>query len=91
MKTKRKIVGYEITKTESGSERASEVYELTEAERATTKEMARLKRIAEKGREADKKSTEILATCSHRVVLDTPGWMYDFRNCVICGKGLGLI
>jgi hypothetical protein len=29
--------------------------------------------------------------CTHRVVKDTPGWLYDFRSCFVCGKGLGAI
>ena len=29
--------------------------------------------------------------CPHNVVEDTPGWMYDFRACAICGTGLGVV
>ena len=29
--------------------------------------------------------------CPHTIVKDTPGWMYDFRSCFICGKGLGTV
>ena len=29
--------------------------------------------------------------CSHNIVHDEAGFMYDFRTCAICGKGLGLI
>jgi hypothetical protein len=29
--------------------------------------------------------------CPHTIVVDEEGWMYDFRSCAICGKGLGLI
>ena len=30
--------------------------------------------------------------CPHTIVRDTIGcWMYDFRECAICGKGLGVV
>jgi hypothetical protein len=29
--------------------------------------------------------------CDHRIIVDEPRWMYDFRSCYICGKGLGCI
>jgi hypothetical protein len=29
--------------------------------------------------------------CDHKVVEDSYGWMYDFRSCAICGKGLGTV
>lgn len=29
--------------------------------------------------------------CPHTLVTDKPGWLYDVRTCVTCGKGLGLI
>lgn len=29
--------------------------------------------------------------CPHTIVKDTPSWMYDLRECVTCGQGLGLI
>ncbi len=31
----------------------------------------------------------ILGNCPHTIIKDEPGYMYDFRNCVTCGKGLG--
>ena len=29
--------------------------------------------------------------CQHTIVKDELGWMYDFRSCAICGKGLGTV
>ena len=29
--------------------------------------------------------------CNHSVIRDEPGFMYDFRYCAICGKGLGTV
>lgn len=29
--------------------------------------------------------------CDHSVIKDTPGWLYDFRSCAICGTGLGAV
>jgi hypothetical protein len=29
--------------------------------------------------------------CSHSVVEDEKGWLYDFRSCAICGAGLGTV
>jgi hypothetical protein len=29
--------------------------------------------------------------CSHNIVRDKPGWLYDYRYCVTCGQGLGAI
>lgn len=29
--------------------------------------------------------------CSHNVVKDTAGWLYDTRVCATCGEGLGTI
>jgi hypothetical protein len=32
-----------------------------------------------------------LGKCPHNIVFDTLGYMYDFRECFICGKGLGTV
>lgn len=29
--------------------------------------------------------------CDHTIVVDEPGWMYDYRSCYICGHGLGAV
>lgn len=29
--------------------------------------------------------------CKHKIIQDEERWMYDFRSCAICGKGLGVI
>ena len=29
--------------------------------------------------------------CPHKYVQDEWGWPYDYRECYVCGKGLGLI
>lgn len=29
--------------------------------------------------------------CPHNIVYDVAGWMYDYRRCGTCGKGLGAI
>jgi hypothetical protein len=29
--------------------------------------------------------------CTHTVVMDERGWLYDYRVCATCGKGLGLL
>lgn len=30
-------------------------------------------------------------TCDHSFIIDTDGWLYDLRECAICGCGLGLV
>jgi hypothetical protein len=30
-------------------------------------------------------------SCTHSIVKDEPGYLYDIRTCVICGQGLGAI
>ena len=32
-----------------------------------------------------------LGRCPHTIVRDEAGWMYDYRWCVTCGKGLGTV
>ena len=29
--------------------------------------------------------------CDHSIVYDTPTWMFDFRTCGVCGRGLGTV
>ncbi len=29
--------------------------------------------------------------CNHNLIQDTAAWLYDYRDCAICGKGLGAI
>ena len=29
--------------------------------------------------------------CDHIFCVDTHSWLYDFRDCYICGKGLGTV
>lgn len=29
--------------------------------------------------------------CSHSLVVDTPGYAYDSRDCAVCGKSLGVV
>ncbi len=29
--------------------------------------------------------------CPCNIVLDEPGWLYDYRSCATCGRGLGAI
>lgn len=29
--------------------------------------------------------------CPHNIIVDEPGYVYDFRKCAVCGKGLGAI
>lgn len=29
--------------------------------------------------------------CPHTIVQDTYGWPYDYRDCAICGIGLGTV
>ena len=29
--------------------------------------------------------------CPHTIIVDEGGYMYDFRKCAVCGKGLGAI
>lgn len=29
--------------------------------------------------------------CDHTLIKDEAGWMYDYRSCAVCGKGLGAI
>lgn len=33
----------------------------------------------------------LLGQCPHTIVEDTKGWLYDFRSCAICKKGLGML
>jgi len=46
---------------------------------ATPEEIANAKLLHERG------------ACPHSIVNDEKGWMYDYRYCVTCGKGLGVI
>lgn len=39
--------------------------------------------------EAEKLHSE--GKCQHRVVWDEPAWLYDYRACYTCGKGMGAI
>lgn len=54
--------------------------------------------ISSKIRKATKKEIEDAlkiynetGKCDHSLVYDTGGWMYDFRNCYICGISLGTV
>ena len=29
--------------------------------------------------------------CDHSFMIDESAWMYDFRHCAICGRGLGAV
>lgn len=29
--------------------------------------------------------------CDHSFIVDTCNWLYDFRTCAVCGKGLGTV
>lgn len=29
--------------------------------------------------------------CGHEYVWDEPGYLYNFRECAVCGKGMGAI
>lgn len=29
--------------------------------------------------------------CSHKIIRDEKGWMYDYRICAICEEGLGTV
>lgn len=29
--------------------------------------------------------------CPHNIVVDTELWLYDYRQCYTCGKGLGTV
>ena len=29
--------------------------------------------------------------CDHSLIYDEKGWLYDFRMCAVCGKGLGTV
>ena len=46
---------------------------------ATEEDILRDKQLHEQGK------------CPHNVVVDTLSWMYDFRSCYTCGKGLGTV
>ncbi len=53
--------------------------------------------LASTVREANDEDIELakhlhsLGKCPHNVVLDEEGWLYDFRSCYTCGKGLGTV
>jgi len=46
---------------------------------ATAEEIVAAQRLYEKGK------------CHHNIIQDKQGWMYDFRSCFTCGKGLGIV
>lgn len=52
---------------------------------------SRLEDITECELEKAQKDFESSRECDHSLVKDEPGWLYDFRSCAICGKGLGAI
>ena len=37
------------------------------------------------------KRLHLKGECPHTIVRDTQAYMYDFRTCAICGKGLGTV
>ena len=39
----------------------------------------------------DARRLHMQGECPHNIVHDEKGWMYDYRSCVTCGKGLGAI
>ena len=45
----------------------------------TDKDIRRAERLHKQGK------------CPHNVVVDEVSWMYDFRECFTCGKGLGVV
>ncbi len=46
---------------------------------ATRKDIKLAKNLYKKGK------------CPHNIIVDEKGYMYDFRSCFTCGKGLGVI
>lgn len=36
-------------------------------------------------------SLHLQGKCPHNIVIDEPGWLYDFRSCYTCEAGLGAI
>lgn len=40
---------------------------------------------------AEAERLHALGQCPHTIVEDESGWLYSFRRCVTCGRGLGAI
>ena len=46
---------------------------------ATDEEVAECRRLHADGK------------CPHTIIIDTPGWLYNFRDCAVCGASLGTV
>jgi len=61
------------------TERIGEHVVISTVRPATAEEIVVAQRLNEKGE------------CPHNIIQDEQGWMYDFRSCFTCGKGLGTV
>ena len=88
MKTKRRLCVETPCKGFAGSTiRDSTTREITEADNLRS-ELSVVRKQIETLTEREK---ALEKSCNHRVIYDDPGFMYDFRSCFGCGKGMGLI
>jgi len=52
---------------------------------------SRIEEVTEEEIKSSKKLFETQNICAHSIVVDYRSWLYDFRSCHICGKGLGTV
>lgn len=64
----------------------------TPAELKATKQLARRIKVADRAyNEAEATLAKLRQSCPHTVFVDSPGHLYDLRNCHACGELLGMI
>lgn len=54
-------------------------------------ESSKLREASEEEINAARKEYAENNYCDHSFVIDTDGWLYDLRECAICGCGLGMV
>lgn len=47
--------------------------------------------VATKNQIDQAKRLHLEGKCPHNIIYDEYGWLYDFRICATCGKGLGTV
>ena len=79
------------TSTIPGDERTKPVpvYALNQVQKDLRERHLRLLTLISVGIQAARDLEELQNGCRHTVFTDTPGWIYDYRVCYLCGKAMG--
>lgn len=92
-KKRQKRLGYENPGGDQG--KIAPVFQFTREERTRRARVFRaISNIATATaalQKAEKELETLTTGCGHRVFLDTSGFVYDVRECVICQTQLGLV